>query len=228
METTDNIILDHIARNPISLRKVIDTCCLDGANSSNAITRLLREDLIQRIPNGLEGNYSYYQLSHKGAKLCNVPQNRSRPKDAKGLALDLAALWFACMADERRERLTIEELKTLFGAPKGGNVIHVAQDGDDDEVTVFRLFAPGATALLRAFLTALKKSAFDLLGDEKILRWVERGTYRLAVLVHSEDRKDDLAELIRKEEFPDIRIQIEVVPTPSTLRQFLTAEKETE
>ena len=228
MEITGGLVLDLIARYTILLKIILETLYPDGPSSSTVISRLLRDGLIQRISNGLDGNYAYYQLTQKGAKACNVPQNRARPKETKGLALDLAALWFSCMGDRRRKRLTTDELKTLFGAPKGGNVVHVAQIGDDDETTVLRIFAPSASATLRTFLPALKKSAFDVISDEKILKWIERGTFGLAVLVHSEDRKDDLAELIRNEEFPDIRIQIDVVPTPSTLRQFMSSEREVE
>ncbi len=228
MDTQQREILEFIGLHTIALRKVIETRFFDGRSCSGAISRLLREDLIQRNSSGLEGNYSYYQLSPKGAKVCQLPQNRARPKEAKGLALDLAALWFSCMGEKRRKRLTIEELKTLFGAPKGGNVIHVAQDGEDEETIVFRLFAPSATSPVRTVLPTLKKSAFEILSDEKVLRWVERGTYGLAVLVHSENRRDDLADLIRDEEFPDIRIHLDVVPTPSNLREFMSPDKEAE
>ena len=228
MDALLQLILLHIGLYTISLRKVIETRFFDGGSCNAAITRLLREDLIQRISNGLDGNYSYYQLSQKGTKLCQLPQNRARPKEAKGLALDLAALWFSCMGDKRRKRLTTEQLKSLFGAPKGGNVIHIAQDGDDDETTVFRIFAPSPTAPLRTLLPSIKKSAFDIMSDEKVLRWVERGTYGLAVLVHSEDRREDLADLIRNEEFPDIRIHLDVAPTPTNLREFMTPEKDGE
>jgi hypothetical protein len=228
MEPEDKFILDHFGRYNISPRKVVESICPSGINAGNTMNRLLREGLIQRVANGLDGNYSYYQLTSKGANIRNVPQNRARPKDAKGLGLDLAVLWFSCMGDKRRKRLTQDELKSLFGAPKGGNVINVAQDDIDEESCVFRIFAPSATASLRAFLPTLKKSTFDLLADEKILSWAERGTFRTAVLVHSDDRKDDLAALIRNDEFPNMRIEIAVVPTPSTLRQFIRPDKETD
>jgi hypothetical protein len=220
------LFLDHIARYIVTLKIILETLYPDGPSASAVLSRLMRDDLIQRVSNGLDGNYAYYQLTTKGAKLCNVPQNRARPKEAKGLALDLGALWFSGMGDRRGKRLTVDELKTLFGAPKGGNIVHIAQDGEDEETTVYRIFAPSSTSLLRTFLPTLKKTAFDVMSDEKILKWVERGTYALAVLVHSEGRRDDLTDLIRNEEFPDIRIHLDVVPTPSNLRQFLSPDKE--
>jgi DNA-binding MarR family transcriptional regulator len=223
MNTLPELILDHLSRYPISLKKVVETLFPDYGSPTAALTKLIADGLVQRVTNGLDGNYSYYQLTQKGAKSRNLPVNRAREKEAKGLAQDLASLWFSCMGEFRRKRLSAEELKTLFGAPKGGNVIHVAQDSDE-ETTVFRLFIPSATSALRPFIPSLKKNAHDALADERLLGWVERGTYRFAVLVHSDERREDLGRLIRGEEFPNIRIHLDVAPTPSTLRQFITPE----
>lgn len=212
-------VLDHIGRYTISIGKVIDGIEPEGGRAS--LSRLLREGLIQRNSGGLDGNYSYYQLTSKGAKISGVPANRARPKEPKGLALELATLWFSFMSEKTKKRLTSDDLKALFGAPKGGNVVHVAQDAEDDDTMVFRIFVPSATAPLRSVLPTLRKSAFDVVGDENLLRWVERGTYGFAVLLHSEERREDLANMIRDEEFPDIRIHLDVAPSPSNLREFV-------
>ena len=98
----------------------------------------------QRVEDVLPGNLNYYQLSKKGAAAISVSENKAEPKQPKGLAQDLAALWFSCMDhDHSRKRLKNSELRKLFGAPKGGNVIHVAQE--TEESTVFRLFISDVT-----------------------------------------------------------------------------------
>lgn len=224
METRDEVILDHLGRYTISIKRVIDEYCLGGGSSQKSIARLTRANLVQAIDEGLVGNFRYFQLTQKGAKSRGIPVNRTRGKDAKGLASDLAALWFSCMGPVPRKRLTAEELATLFGtAPKGNNVIYVAQsDGDDS--TVFRLFIPGEDTLLKAAISNMKKSAFDAASDERLLPWIERGTFRFAVLVQNENRREEAARLIRKEEFPDLRIHLEVVPSPTNLKEFITPE----
>lgn len=215
----DDLVLDHIGRYTITLRKVIEALYFEGGSSGSTLNRLVKQDLIERKQNGLAGNYSYYQLTVAGAKSRGIPVNRAREKKEKGLAQDLAALWFSCMNDVRRKRLNTEELTKLFGAPKGGNVIHVAQD-DEDETTVFRLFVTSGG--LTAFSANLRRAANDSISDERLLRWIERGTYRFAVLVENEERGKDLARRIREEEFPDLRIHIETAPTPLTLPRYFS------
>lgn len=226
MEERDEQILTHVARYTISLRKVIETLFFDGMSANNKINRLVKENLLQRSSQAFEGNYTYYQLTKKGCGVLGMAPNKARPKDERGLAQDLGALWFACMGEVSRKRLSNEELRTLFGAPKGGNVIHVAQAGADDETVVFRLFIPGETTRAKPFIATVKKAAHEAIGDEKLLRWIERGSYRFAVLVHDERKKAEVRKGIEEEEFPDVRIHLDVVPTPTTLRQFISPEKE--
>lgn len=223
MEPQDELILDHIGRYTLSIKKVIDTACLEGSSCQNSLNRLLKLEMIQGIDRGLSGNFRYYQLTTKGAKTRGFPVNRSREKEARGLAQDLAALWFSCMGGVTRQRLSDAELRLLFGAPKGGNVIHVAQS-DGDESTVFRLFIPSENSSLSTFLATLKKSAYDAASDPNLVPWIERGTYRLAVLLQNENRREELERLIRKESFPDIRIILDIAPSPSNLKEFIAGE----
>src|SRR5687768_9356458 len=108
--TLNDMILDHTGRYTITLKKIIETLYQDQGNPSGALSRLISEGLLQRVSNGLDGNYSYYQLTQKGAKTRNFPVNRAREKEAKGLSQDLAALWFSCMGEHRRKRLTADEM----------------------------------------------------------------------------------------------------------------------
>jgi hypothetical protein len=227
MENTDSLILDHLGRYTLSIRRIIDDLCFEGRSSGNALQRLMEKQLVQRVSKALEGNYSYYQLSAKGAKERGLPPNRSAAKGEAAVAQNLAALWFSCKSPIPRKRLTDDELKTLFGVPEGGNVIHVAQLGDQNHTTVFRLFIPGeSSSVKKAYVRSLRKSAIETLTDERLLPWIERGTYRFAILVHSDVRKDELERLIRLENFPRLRIHIEVAPTPSTLPSFLSNQED--
>lgn len=223
MERQDELILDHIGRYTLSIKRVIDTACFDGSSCQNSLNRLLKADLIQGIDQGLAGNFRYYQLTTKGAKARGFPVNRAREKEARGLAQDLAALWFSCMGEAVRKRLSDLELRTLFGAPKGGNVIHVAQN-DGDDTTVYRLHIPSENSSLGTFVATLKKTAFDATSDPNQISWIERGTYQLAVLLQNQNRRDELERLIRKETFPDIRIVLDIAPSPSNLKDFITGD----
>src|ERR1700704_7189401 len=140
MEDIDLRILHHIGRYTITLRRVLQVELFEGGSPQAALDRLDRNGYIQRVERQLPGNFSYYQLKKRGAAVINISENRAKPKEAKGLAQDLAALWFSCMGDRPRKRLLDNELRFLFGAPKGGNVIHVAQA--EDEPYVFRMFIP--------------------------------------------------------------------------------------
>lgn len=227
MEERDSQILDHIGRYTISVRAVIEDLFFAGGNSGNTLDRLAEQQLIQRVRNALNGNYSYYQLTAKGAKSRGLPPNKATGKRETGLAQNLAALWFSCRGGFRRKRLNDEELNTLCGTHRGGNVIHVAQDDSEDETTVFRLFIPSEdTATKKNYVTALKATAYDALNNERLSPWIERGTYRFAVLVHSQVRKDDLERLLHTSNFPRIRVLTEIAPTPSTFPLFISADEE--
>ncbi len=223
MEKHDQIILDHIGRYTISIKKVIDTACLEGSSCQNSLTRLLKADLLQAIDRGLSGNFRYYQLTAKGAKSRGFPVNRAREKEPRGLSQDLATLWFSCMGGVPRKRLSDVEMDTLFGAPKGGNVVHVAQS-DGDASTVFRLFIPSENSSLNTFLATLKKSSYDAASDERLIPWIERGTYQLAVLLQNQNRCEELERLIRKDQFADVRIHLDIAPAPTNLKEFISPE----
>src|SRR5262245_49682269 len=140
-------VLDHIGRYTITLKKILDELFFEGRSSQNLINKLTGQKLIESY--ALDGRFRYYQLTALGAKSRGFPVNRAGEKGPKGIASDLGALWFSCMGEDRRKRLVDKELKSLFGVPKGGNVVHVAQDADDD-TTVFRLYVPSDTSLLRS------------------------------------------------------------------------------
>jgi hypothetical protein len=224
MEDIDLRILHHIGRYTITLRRVLQVLFFEGGSAEGALKRLERMAYIQRVERQLPGNFSYYQLKKKGAAIINVSENRAKPKEAKGLAQDLAALWFSCMGDRPRRRLVDSELRALFGAPKGGNVIHIAEAEDDPKVC--RLFIPEADSNLERYTPTLKRAAHQACADEKLIRWIERGTYQFAVLLTNEERKAKLAEFIRADEFPDLRIQLGVAPSPRELPLFISPDKE--
>jgi hypothetical protein len=225
MEDIDLQILHHIGRNTITLRKVLQVLFFEGRTPQTAIDRLENLGYITTVRRVLPGNFSYYQLKKKGAAVINVSENKAKPKEPKGLAQDIAALWFSCMGDRHRKRLTDTELQTLFGAPKGSNIIYVAEGGEDP--TVFRMFIPEADTKLDRYVTTLKKAAHDICSDEKLIRWVERGTLQIAVLLTNDGRVQQLADLIRANEFPDLRIKLAIAPThPRELAFFIPPDKE--
>ncbi|MCX6602246.1 MAG: hypothetical protein NTV52_01485, partial [Acidobacteria bacterium] len=71
------------------------------------------------------------------------------------------------------------------------------------------------------------RAAHQACADERLIRWIERGTYQFAVLLTNDGRTEKLAELIRAEEFPDLRIQLSVAPSPRDLPLFISPDKET-
>jgi hypothetical protein len=225
MDDLDIQILRHLGRYTISLRRVLQVLFFDGRSAEGALKRLERLGYIQRVERGLLGNFSYYQLKKKGAAVIGVSENKAKPKEPKGLAQDLAALWFSCMGDKPRKRLNDAELRLLFGAQKGGNVIHVAQA--EEEPTVFRLFIPEADGNLQKYSPSLKKAAHQACTDERLIRWIERGTYQFAVLLTNDDRKSQLEKLIRADEFPDLRIHLALAPSHRHLQEFISPDKET-
>jgi hypothetical protein len=225
MEEIDLRILHHIGRYTITLRRVLQVEIFEGGSPQAALDRLDRLGYIQRVERQLPGNFSYYQLKKRGAAVINISENKAKPKEAKGLAQDLAALWFSCMGDRRRKRLVDSELKSLFGAPKGGNVIHVAQG--EEEACVFRLFIPEPDTNLERYSATLKRAAHQACADERLIRWIERATFQFAVLLTNEGRTEKLSELIRSEDFPDLRIQLAVAPSPRELPLFISPDKET-
>lgn len=230
MDALDMRVLSHVGRYTITLRRVLEVDVFEGGSSNTVLNRLVRTGYLQRIERGLPGNFSYYQLAAKGAGILGIPVNKTRKKEPKGLATDLAALWFSCMAERKRLRLATKELRNLFGAPPGANIIYVAQAGDgehgSEETTVFRLFIPEPTSILSKFSLALKRAAHTAVADNSLIRWIERGTYRFAVAVSNDGRKEELEDLIRSGEFPDLRIHVELAPSLQDLPRFIPSERE--
>jgi hypothetical protein len=225
MDEIDIRILQHIGRYSLTLRKVLQVMFFDGRSPQTVLKRLEKLGYIQRMERELLGKFSYYQLTRRGAAIVNISGHRAKPMRPKGLAQDLAALWFCCMGDSPRKRLLDSELRSLFGAPIGNNIIFAAQE--HDEPAVFRLYIPDPDCNLERYASTLKNGAHKVCADEKLLRWIERGTYQFAVLLTNEDRKDQLAKLIREGEFPSLRIQIAVAPSPRDLPLFISTDKET-
>jgi hypothetical protein len=225
MDNRDDLILAHIGRYTVSIRRIIEDLFFDGASCGNTLDALVKKEFVQRVKGALEGNYSYYQLTPKGAKSLGLPANKAIPKGEAALAQNLAALWFSCKSHYWRKRLADDDLNKLFGAPLGGNTIHVAQNGIDDDTTVFRLFVPSeTTGVKKGYAQLLKKTAHKEMEDKRLLPWIERGTYAYAVLVHSLVRKEELEKLIPVVGFPKFRIHVEIAPTPSTMPMFLQRE----
>jgi hypothetical protein len=224
MEEIDLQILQHLGRYTVTLRRVLQVQFFNGGSPQSALNRLEKLGYIDRIQRQLPGNFSYYQLKKKGAAAIGVSENRAKPKEPKGLAQDLGALWFSCMGDHPRKRLLDGELRTLFGAQKGGNVIYVAQA--EDEPTVFRMFIPEPDTNLERYTATLKRAAHAACADERLIPWIERGTYQFAVLLTNEGRVDILSELIRDEDFPDLRFELAIAPSPRELPLFISPDKE--
>ena len=105
MDEIDLRILNHIGRYTVTLRRVLQVLFFDGGSAETALKRLERGGYILRVERQLPGNFSYYQLKKRGAAVINVSENKANPKELKGLAQDLAALWFSCMGDRPRKRL---------------------------------------------------------------------------------------------------------------------------
>jgi hypothetical protein len=226
MDNRDELLLEHIGRYTISIRRIMEELFFDGGSCGNALDRLVEKQLIQRVTKALEGNYSYYQLTVKGAKNRGLPPNKGLAKSGEALAQNLAALWFSCKGHLSRERLTESELEGLFGAPKGQNVIHVAQTGAADQTTVFRLFVPSEnTRVKKGYVQGLQKIAWQEMENKRLRPWIDRGTYSFAILVHNSFRKEELERLIPAQDFPKIRIHVELAPTPSTLPVFLPSKE---
>lgn len=224
MNEIDSRVLHHIGRYILTLQRVLQIELFDGVGDPQPVLdRLQRTGYIQCEERSLVGNFSYYHLTKRGAASINISENRAKPKQGKGLAQDLAALWFACMGEGRRKRLFDSELKTLFGPPKGGNVIHIAQE---DEPTIYRLFVPEPDTNLQRYSTTLKRAAHEAGTNEQLVRWIERGTFQFAVLLNTEERLNHLAELIRSEEYPDLRIHLAIAPSPRDMPRFLPPKKE--
>jgi hypothetical protein len=229
MDDRDTLILEHLGRYTISIRYVIEELFFDGGSCANALTRLEEKKLVQRIPKAFLGNYSYYQLTAKGAATQGLPANRGGKKNETVAAQSLGALWFSVNGPTWRKRLTNTELETLFGAPPGGNVIYVAQNGQDEDTAVFRLFIPDSEASVKtAYARALKKAAIEAMESRELRPWIERGTYRFAVLVHGKIRKDELQRSLQSVQFPNLQVHVEIAPTPETLAGFLPGKEETD
>src|SRR5262249_47592730 len=177
MDDRDTLILDHIGRYTISIRRIIEDLFFGGASCANALNRLSdkQNGLIQRVPKAFPGNYSYYQLTPKGAKSRGLPPNRATPKGEIAVAQSLAALWFCCKAPLWRKRLSDDELEKLVGSPEGGNLIYVAQNEQDEQTAVFRLFVPGEdTRVKQTYARMLRKTAFEAMEDKRLRPWIDR------------------------------------------------------
>lgn len=139
---------------------------------------------------------------------------------------DLARLWFCLMMRERRHLTTHDEVTPLFDAEglksPYFNYSHAVAD------------TPGGPAVLRLYLClAEKKAAREQLVShvgqkaKNFRTWIDSGSYGVAVLVQSEQKKKEMESLLAKSHGgkPPLREQarfvVEFVPTVQTFPQAI-------
>jgi len=144
---------------------------------------------------------------------------------------DITRVWWCCMEAEQRHLVTYSELKALFAAedlePPFHNYSHA----------LYR--APGGPVLTRIYqCNAEKKNAREQIrrhvteNSKKFVHWLDEGSYRLAVLVRSPQRKLEIEKLIteRYRSAPALAetagITVSVVPTEQTFANMLKLYQE--
>ena len=143
---------------------------------------------------------------------------------------DLSRIWFCLMNRERRHLTQHDEVTPVFDAeyadPPYHNYAHAIAD------------APGGPVLLRLYLCAAeKKHARQQLVDhiskkaKSFRNWVDSGSYGVAVLVQSEQKRKEIDSLISRSHGgkPPLREQARfVVETVPTVQSFPQAIKKHE
>jgi hypothetical protein len=216
MEDRDQKILTHIGLYRLSIRAVIEHLYFEGKTSDRVLSRLMKDEKLHRSENAFPGGISYYQLKLSEARNgpASVPENRARTQGARAVRQALAALWFCCMTEKKRQKLDTAKIIKLYQK----DIIrpHCAEVSPQGNM-LYSLYVPGPNSRddylpkrLQHDIQAI--SAFPQLGT--LLKLKKMG---FAVLVETEQRKEKLARILRRQA-PDAAVLIEVVPGPNTLQ----------
>ena len=206
-------ILRHVERYkatlPAAVRRLLypaDVCETPAivAEVAEALRQLVEERRLAQLAGG----------SELARNLHFLPGHDVKPTD-------IARLWWCCLGDRVRYLVTYAELKPLFAAeqipPPFHNYSHAVCEAD------------GAPALTRIYqCQAARKNAREQIrrhltqNSKAFARWVDEGSYRLAVLVPSAERQREIEQVVA-ESFragPPLAelagITVSVVPTAET------------
>lgn len=144
-------------------------------------------------------------------------------------ATDIAQTWWCCMEPERKHLITYEELKPLFAAENIPSPFHnyrhalIDSDGGPSLHRIYQCRADrkNSREQIRRHLTENSKN---------FSQWLDEGSYRLAVLVTSEARKQAILKIISESyraapPLQDIAgITVSVVPTEETFEHMLVEQ----
>ena len=216
-------VLEHIGRYRLSVRGVIERLFFsDGGSCDSVLKRLASQGRIQAVKKAIPGGLSYYQLSVNEARRLSAHEPRGAHE--RVVRRNLAVLWFCCMTEHKRMRLSPVESARL--AP-GLNSPHVAEENGADGA-IYRVYLPAPETKTERFAESLREDAFSVVEHDVLSRWASRGTYRLAVVVESNERAERLKRAIGRRDLPRIGLHFEAVPAFERLHKQLSTDKEIE
>lgn len=237
MDERDQKILRDLGRYHLGLRSLLalrhfhrDEKALD-----TVLARLNAHKQIQVHRHCLPDGHSVYQLSKAAALALGFSEARSQRLGSRALPLHLSVLWFCCAyTGVRRKRLEDDEVTALLGQRMPG--IHCIEagltSGDRPIHRLYNVFVPAPTAdpaytlrKLRDTLTAVRQMRTPGTAPLAPATWLAERRYALAVLVDTEEKRQQMSRLIRTEGlYDETHVLIERSVSPDTLSQTLQEE----
>ncbi|NOT01218.1 MAG: hypothetical protein HOP29_11385 [Phycisphaerales bacterium] len=223
MEERDLRILKHVGLYRISIRPALEHALFEGRSCGNVMHRLIREGFVQ-YRKGLAGNYSYYQLSAKGAACVGLPRSRSAEFGAQALHAHLAILWYCFMDGTRRFRMESPQVEHLLGpdAPPGDHCLEEAA-----APRMFLIYVPGPDTEVRTVRDQVVAKVHRARQYDKVRAWMEARRYAIVVFSETQERTRSLKSLLGDHKDLDGRladqayVRVATIPGPRTLKEAL-------
>ncbi|WKZ57699.1 MAG: hypothetical protein QY326_03270 [Bdellovibrionota bacterium] len=210
-------ILEHVAAYRVSLRSVMESTLFGGRGMRKDLAALCAAGLLCSRRQ-LSGSRSYYQLSHRGAQALGLSSYWARPMGMQSLVTNLGLLWFCCMGEYPRRRLTAASYTAFFQGERPAG--HHCVEKRGEEYRLYRVFIPMPGTPRRSIIASVKSAIEAALDDPARESLVRERRFVFAVLVSHADRKRSLFDSLRRTELDTegvpllarVKCSVELVP----------------
>lgn len=227
-------ILRHLCRYRLSFKPVLLKKFFGGSEDHFEKTIGKMSELIATVPlSEGSGSIRYYQLTRKGAALVGCSLERAKALDPGSVYDNLAVLWFCFMGPVERRRMENNDVAEHFGKSYKASFCLERASKSEEVPKLYRVFVPGDETPEKTILSQVQKHLSEVSDltptrhkSYKVSHMMKEGSYKAAILVTSDARRDKLREYFKKaKEQLTAHFVIETVPDPLTMRAAISAGK---
>ena len=180
-EKPEDKVVSHLDMYRLSLGRIIQTTCFDGAPCADALRRMEEKGVIKTKTDQATG-LKYIQVSVEEAQRRKININRTHELKSSELREALAVLWFCCMNGKTRSRVSRNKLGKAFGRGKGFGRPHCIEEEEGEVQIVYRTFVPGPNTKESDLLETIKFEIGEAIAHDELSGTISQGMFGFAIL----------------------------------------------